>query len=120
VKSADKTFSVTVQRACAAARQLCELPESTDLLPRVKYTKEGRKLLRARGIAVWLLTQISNMSTTQVAPHFNFGDHTSVLYARNRISEEIALDSSLGERLESIAQAYDLNPYRFSRSKAAS
>ena len=61
---------------------------ATDLFAR----KKTKNIVEPRMIAIYLITELLPMPLSQIGEMFGGRDHTTIIHARDKISEEIVTD----------------------------
>lgn len=89
IKSTAKHFSLTPQELLARSRR--------------------RSIARPRQIAMFICTRMTTRSLPDIGNRFGGFDHTTVLYARDRVAELLESDTQVREEIETIERSIRSN-----------
>lgn len=77
------------------------------LQPAILYVRSrARAISRPRQIVCWLARELTDLSFPQIGAHFGL-DHTSVLYAQDRIKNLLTKDARLAGRVRRIRRVLE-------------
>lgn len=68
----------------------------------IKGTKRNSNISSARRVAIYILREVTGMSMEDIGREFSNRDHSTIVYARKTIENELAKDSHLRETVEDI------------------
>ncbi len=66
------------------------------------------RLVQPRQIGMYLAWVLCDLSLPKIAKAFRLADHTTVMYARDRVQARIATDEKFAERVERLRTAIEL------------
>lgn len=66
----------------------------------IKAKKKDRKTVIPRNIAIYLCRELTECSFMEIAREFGGKDHSTIMYANSKISEQIKTDSALAARIQ--------------------
>ena len=64
--------------------------------------RRTRKIAQPRQIAMYLMRQLTDLSLVDIGRYFGGRDHTTVIYACAKVSEQAATDNVFAERLNAL------------------
>ena len=69
------------------------------------HPRRDARVAGPRQIAMYVATQLTNCSLPQIAREFGKKDHTTIIYARNKIKEQMMRDEAFRNRVERLIDA---------------
>jgi chromosomal replication initiator protein len=69
---------------------------------RLDTVRRGPGFGELRQLAMYIVTELTNYSLPQIAMHFGKKDHTSVMYARDKIKEQMQRDEAYRNRVREL------------------
>jgi chromosomal replication initiator protein len=70
----------------------------------IESSKKARKYSYPRQVAMYLCRKMTDLSLTSIGEHFGNRDYTTVLYAAEKITNEINLNESFGEIISKLEE----------------
>ena len=74
-------------------------------LKELDHPRRDARVAGPRQIAMYVATQLTNCSLPQIAREFGKKDHTTIIYARNKIKEQMMRDEAFRNRVERLIDA---------------
>ena len=68
----------------------------------IKGNKKNKNIVRPRQIAVYLINEELAVPLISIGAYFGGRDHTTIIYARDKISEELKSDNLLKKQVNDI------------------
>ena len=73
------------------------------------HTRRSRTVMRCRMLCIWIIRQVTHMSTPEIGEYFGI-DHSSVVQGSKRIEQVLAADEALRGLTRSIMLSVGFEP----------
>lgn len=99
VLSDEKPVAVTVDDIISEVAKVCSVSEED-----IRSKKQDAQTSRARQIAMYIVREITGLSTEAIGKNFGNKDHSTVIYSLKKIEKEMKTNSSLRAMISDITR----------------
>ncbi len=99
VLSDEKPVAITVDDIISEVSKVCSVSEED-----IRSKKQNAQTSRARQIAMYIVREITGLSTEAIGKNFGNKDHSTVIYSLKKIEKEMKVNSSLRAMISDITR----------------
>ena len=99
VLSDEKPVAITVDDIISEVSKVCSVSEED-----IRSKKQNAQTSRARQIAMYIVREITGLSTEAIGKNFGNKDHSTVIYSLKKIEKEMKNNSSLRAMISDITR----------------